>query len=357
MNAGTPPPSPEEQLSFLAKLQRLFAEGDFTATYKFALLVALADLAVEFGADDGNELELSNRKIAERFVILYWRHVSPYGTSRQGSEPGILSQNNGAQAAVLTAIHAFRSKSVATSAEQARSEAGYAGLLTKVASVVSAQPLSYMQNFGGGCDPFLFERSRRGAIRLKPGIAFCLRRFYPLVRQMCTTHWVKHIKSNQRNHAVLGDAGDLEDFLFATSRQSLAIVAVALRKLDGPRCFYCGAGLNEADVDHFVPFSLYPRDQVQNFVLAHPGCNRSKSDSLAARSHLERWMERLTLKDDQLAEIGGAAGVASDQRTAHRVAEWGYTNVHAAGGKAWRTAAQYEVVDGGYLDVLRGAPL
>ena len=49
----TPPPSPEAQLAFLSKLQRLFAEGDFTATYKFALLIALADLAVERGRDDG----------------------------------------------------------------------------------------------------------------------------------------------------------------------------------------------------------------------------------------------------------------------------------------------------------------
>ena len=51
-----PPPSAEAQLAFLAKLQRLFAEGDFTATYKFALLIALADIAVEIGSDDGGEL-------------------------------------------------------------------------------------------------------------------------------------------------------------------------------------------------------------------------------------------------------------------------------------------------------------
>ncbi len=46
MSLPVPPPSAEAQLAFLAKLQRLFAEGDFTATYNFALLIALADLAV-----------------------------------------------------------------------------------------------------------------------------------------------------------------------------------------------------------------------------------------------------------------------------------------------------------------------
>jgi hypothetical protein len=60
---------------------------------------------------------------------------------------------------------------------------------------------------------------------------------------MSRTRWVEHFKPNRRNHAILGDAGDLEDFLFASSRQSLAIVGAQLRKLDGSRCFYCGAGL------------------------------------------------------------------------------------------------------------------
>ena len=55
------PPSAEQQLAFLTKLQRLFAEGDFTATYKFALLIALSDLAVELGADDGGELPLATQ--------------------------------------------------------------------------------------------------------------------------------------------------------------------------------------------------------------------------------------------------------------------------------------------------------
>jgi hypothetical protein len=37
--------APIGEISFLRKLQRLLAEGDFVATYKFALLKALADCA------------------------------------------------------------------------------------------------------------------------------------------------------------------------------------------------------------------------------------------------------------------------------------------------------------------------
>ena len=77
-----------------------------------------------------------------------------------------------------------------------------------------------------------------------------------------------------QNASLLGQDTDLESFLFETSRQSLAIVQTGLRKISN-RCFYCGRSVSEADVDHFIPHSLYPRDLIHNMVLADPGCNRS----------------------------------------------------------------------------------
>jgi hypothetical protein len=46
------PPSSDEQIQFLVKLQRLLDEGLFVASYKFALLLALADLSIEAGRMD-----------------------------------------------------------------------------------------------------------------------------------------------------------------------------------------------------------------------------------------------------------------------------------------------------------------
>ena len=86
-----PLPSADAKLVFLGKLQRLFTESDFTATYKFALLITPADLAVELGADDSEELMVSIGQIAERFIQLYWRHVLPYGTGRPNTSPGVLT--------------------------------------------------------------------------------------------------------------------------------------------------------------------------------------------------------------------------------------------------------------------------
>ncbi len=43
----TAPPGDRGQLDFLQHVQRIFDEGEFVATYKFALLIALVELAIE----------------------------------------------------------------------------------------------------------------------------------------------------------------------------------------------------------------------------------------------------------------------------------------------------------------------
>lgn len=87
-----PSPTPEDQLRFVQDIQHVFAEDDFTATYKFALLIALADLAVELGVDDARELVLPTRQSGERFIQMYWRHALPYCNGLPDSSPGLLVQ-------------------------------------------------------------------------------------------------------------------------------------------------------------------------------------------------------------------------------------------------------------------------
>lgn len=341
-------PSAEEQLRFLSNIQRLFAESEFSATYKFALLIALADLAVELGRDDGEELVLSTRQLGERFIYLYWPQVQLYGTGKPGTTPGILAQNHGAQAAVLGAIISFRERNSVMNLREALLCDEYPMLVAQVATTVSAHPLNFLQNFGGTTNEFLYERIASGKVKLHKGVAYFLRRFYPLVQQLARSHWIDHIKGNRQNQPILGEANDLENFLFGASRQSLLRLSDGLRKLDGAKCFYCSKSLTAADVDHFIPFAQYPRDLAHNFVLAHPTCNRSKSDTLAARHHLENWLNRIERKTDALAEIGQDAGLVVDMETSRRIALWGYGNAIDNGGSAWVAPARYELVDASY---------
>jgi len=250
----------------------------------------------------------------------------------------------------VRAIVEFRRDNPGATPMAAARSSGYRDLVRTVATTVSAQPINYLQNLGGQTVQFLYERER-GAVRLLPGVSYCLRRFQPLINHLSRTRWVEHIKGNRLNTPLLGERDDLESFLFATPRQALAAIAVNLRKLVGDYCFYCSKPLQDADVDHFIPFSQYPRDLIHNFVLAHPSCNRSKGDALAAKPHLERWRDHVNRYTDQLTEIGAAAGRAANLQSSVAVARWSYGNAVAGGAQAWLRARTYTKVDRGYLEV------
>jgi hypothetical protein len=71
-------PSDRAQVDFLTHLQRLLNEGGFVAFYKFGLLLALTDIAVEMGDDSGARLHVPLTAIAEHLIRLYWRQVLPH---------------------------------------------------------------------------------------------------------------------------------------------------------------------------------------------------------------------------------------------------------------------------------------
>lgn len=331
-------PSAEQQLQFLQHLQRLFDEGDFVATYKYALLMSLAELAVESGGGDGEgELHLPMVRIAEKFAELYWPQTVPYASGVAGTNPSVLAQNQGKQAAVVSSLSILRTQGAATIA-QARQLPGWNGTLRTIASTVTNMPLRYLQNVGGVLVPFLYDFSPpRGEVVLKAGVGAMLRTFHPLVQQLARAAWIRHVRGNRLNAPVIGQADELEAFMFGAPRSALAAAGQALSKLQSRRCFYCdGVIAGPGDVDHFIPWSRYPRDLAHNFVLAHPECNRRKSDMLAAERHLEHWMERnLRFGADIAAELDG---FLADRHCSNRVALWAYEQGIGAGSHGWIAA-------------------
>jgi 5-methylcytosine-specific restriction endonuclease McrA len=334
-------PSAEDQLDFLAKIQRLFNESDFSSTYKYALLISLADLAIELGKDDNSELELTNRQIAERFIELYWQQSSPYKTSK-ANDSGVLYQNHGTQAAIIKAIQLFRDENSFNSPNAAKHSKEYKKLVTVVAGTVAKQPINYLQNVGGGALPFLYERNT-SSITLKKGAAYCFRRFQPLIQQLARSRWTDYIKKNTKNIAILGEKDDLSSFLFEISRKTLALVCKELKTLYGCKCFYCNKVTSVLEVDHFIPFSLYPRDLMHNFVLACPTCNRSKSDTLAAKIHLDKWIEAITRNNYVITEIGKKVSIATNLETSLSIMQWSYGTAINSQSAEWVKSGQYEL--------------
>jgi 5-methylcytosine-specific restriction endonuclease McrA len=258
-----------------------------------------------------------------------------------------LIQNLGTQAAVVSSIAAYRRNHPSQTLNSAQGSKDFQKLLSAVTATVKLQPVQYIQNLGGDKNAFLFEAGK-DCVTLLPGIGYCLRRFQPLVQQLARSNWVDHIRGNKRNLPLLGKEDDLESFLFETPRQALTTISTGLRKIKS-KCHYCGGTVKEADVDHFIPHSMYPRDLMHNFVLAHPSCNRSKSNTLAAKQHLVRWLEFIDTHDNKLKEIGSEAGINADAPTTLAVARWGYSNALSGGGQAWIESAQYESIESTYL--------
>lgn len=96
----------------------------------------------------------------------------------------------------------------------------------------------------------------------------------------------------------------LEELLFGAQRISLEPVRPGLLDVQEGLCFYCDKGLSgPSHVDHFVPWSRYADNSLDNLVVAHERCTGSKSDFLAAAEHVEKWRERSRVYEGALAQI------------------------------------------------------
>jgi 5-methylcytosine-specific restriction endonuclease McrA len=211
----------------------------------------------------------------------------------------------------------------------------WSGLVTEVDQVVRAMPLWKLQTVGEERLEFLYENLDRGSgITLKPGVAFCLRAFYGLLRDLIQGAWVRFVQRLNANR--LGSATDLGTFLFGEERASLEAYRPILMDVQHGACLYCRRKLSgRAQVDHFIPWSRYPADLGHNFVLAHERCNNAKSDHLAAEEHLAAWAGRNRRHEEELRSRLQEAGLPCDGPASVQIARWVYRQTEKANGQVW----------------------
>ncbi len=281
-------PSAEFQLAFLHKLQRLLDEGNFVSTYKFALLIALADLSVEKGNADSGGLTISSLEIAEKFIALYWPSSKRYIS--QAGDCGVIQQNTGMTAAVVSQLIPLHKVYRGSLVRLRRDNSSYQLLIKSVASTVRQMPLWKLQTFPDGVDDFLYINVMSGgAIDLRSGVAYCFRMLHSQIIAMVQSAWLRWIRRLKKNQNLLGQSLDLQEFLFGSDRKSLSIYQPLLQEIQSGGCFYCNRAIRGGgEIDHFVPWARYPTDLGHNFVLSHGSCNNDKRDLLASERHLEK---------------------------------------------------------------------
>jgi hypothetical protein len=277
----------------------LLDETRTVATYKPALLLALLSLCGE--RPDVEEVAV--RDLAERVVEAYWPQTVEYAGA------GVLAQNQGRPAKVVTAILRFREAVCSTSRgglSALKHGPAWEALLDAVERSLAEMPIPRLQE---PLEPFLYrfdwpwekdgrwserrylESSR--AIRLEPGAAAALGSLAPLLRPFVLRWWAD--KAAQLNRERIPDAQALvrfEHFLFGRDRAALARLRDPLADLQDDRCLYCDRLLGAVEVDHFLPWSATGDDGLDNLVAACPRCNGEKRNALAGVRHVEALLAR-----------------------------------------------------------------
>ena len=333
-------PDHAEQLAFLERVQKILDEGLFVATYKYALLVALIEIAIERGDDSGTSMEIKLDWLAEKYIELYWSHTREFcGT--------VLSQNTGANISILGHVRELQTGTPTFA--KARRIQEWRSTVSKVCRTIRDMPLHRLQLLRNGQRiQFLYEEDIvNGGIQLKPGVAFCLRKFSTLLGALARNGWLREVRDNPKNSYAVGQTQSLEAFLFGDDRISLDRVREVLLPLQLGKCFYCGRPLNSAmHVDHFVPWALYQSNLGHNFVLADASCNADKADLLADISHLNRWRLRNEVAGSRLASAFESTGILTDLGASRGIARWAYERARATSAVVWVERGSTRVIAG-----------
>ena len=313
---------PFQQVEFLGFIQSLLEHGEFVSTYKFALLQALADLSLEKvpGADGSTRVPLE--QIAGKFISSYWPHSAPFhfadGTS------GLLQQNSGTRNIAVFGLLAEARSMFPTLGLLRHAGNPWSSLVRSVARQVGLMPLFKLQTIGRKQVDFLYPNHlEEGEIVLRKGVQDCFRRFYGIVLRLSRREWFEMVR--KLNPRSIGAPLDLAEFMFGSERNQWPGIRPLLREVQDGKCFYCGRFMvGNEELDHFIPWSLYPNDLAHNFVLACRRCNADKSDKLAPSEAWDLWIKRNTIHGARIVSQANAIGLPNDESVSTRVTAWAY---------------------------------
>ena len=335
MHADEPP----DAIRFAERVLELLEEGRYTATYKYAVLLGLMDLCLEqTQATGAPPAMVTTRQLSKKVVELYWPHTLPF-VNQAGA--ATLRQNRGGQAEIVSLIYRFREKHApdpSTPRWEARLNAqdAYERLVREVEWKLIEMPLPRLQTMGGaqlsllyviGWDASIDIRTIRqyqrgdgscfdNRILLQPRVGEHLLQLNGLLRPLIQRQWAAMVA---RLNAL--EESQLDAYLFGNSRLATVRVRAGLWEIQERRCFYCDRRVSDVasgHVDHFIPWSRYPDDSLDNFVFADERCNAEKSASLAADIHLERWSRRLRSGATEFIAVQDLASRTRWERNADR---------------------------------------
>lgn len=364
MDAAPPPGEgrSDDLSGFAERLLAVIDEGRRTATYKLAVLLALMDCSAEQATPDGRApQEISTRAIARHVARLYWPQLRPFPTESGALElRQITSKSATILGALATAFHALPQVSTWDTAETMLPADHVAQVLDVVELTVARYPLVRLQTVDGVPQPFIYDidwgesvkLSRLAAdggakVRLRPGAGDQLVRLAPLIRPLVELHWIRMVAALNK---LTVTEDDLRRHLFGAERVAFPpLLRRDLIDLQSGFCFYCATPIGGTyAIDHFIPWSRWPNDAIENLVVSHASCNTRKSDHIPGPLPLRRWVDRLSAHRTDLARMAVAATWRTDRPRTVALARSLYGHL-PTGAVVWNSPEQVETADGGQL--------
>lgn len=340
------------------RLLEVVHEGRRVATYKLALLLALMDWVMTNSSGD----EIPTSDLAEIVFRSYFRQVD--GFPRANS--GLVSLRQGSQSkeVIIDSVRDFRATNPdvrRASRAQSADPVGYAHAIEKIEKTLVDQPIPRLQTVGKEQIPFLYDWAwspkrfpktllEKGVahLTLHRGVRHRLVTLGPLVRPFIEQAWVSDVA---RWSKIDTEQERLRAHLFGADRTAFPVsLRKDLSETQQGRCFYCSTFLTSGfPVDHFVPWSRYPNDAIENLVASCRQCNSAKSDRLASTRFVVKWVERFS--DPRLVEVAESLGWDSDPLGSRSVAANTYRGL-APGVALWDGGQTSQIISKPEIEIL-----
>jgi 5-methylcytosine-specific restriction endonuclease McrA len=297
----------------------VLGDGAATGSNKFALLLALIDLAPSVTDEDS----LGVDDIARKLLELHWDHPRPFNGQvlRQ-----VVSGNRANSTAVLE-VQRLQQRwdcSVVPPFAMARNvldQQDWEGAVKSVAAATAKNPLRLLQTVNGQQISFLYEVVGP-SVRFLPGAISALVRYGPLLRELVEFRYVKFVAraNTKTNQPSLEDR--VAEHLFGAERFMPPVpLRHQLWELQEHVCIYTGQPIDDpllltgnSSVDHVVPWSRARISDIENFVLTTRSVNSAKGNLLLAPGLVERWSIHLEKNGDALGALASRFGWPTDRR-------------------------------------------
>ena len=185
--------------------------------------------------------------------------------------------------------------------------------LARIEKDLWRNPVSKLQNLPGEPDPFLFTLENN-QIQFLPGVAEQLTKYSGVLRPLIEFRFAQLVTKINGEYLNAPDF-DIHEHLFGRDRMMPPdSIRVGLTRLQGGKCILTGRQIRRDNnsLDHVIPWSRSRLSAIENFIITTNSVNSSKSDSLLGPDLIDRWLDHLDDKSEQIMELADANNWPTD---------------------------------------------